>query len=108
MEHALIWEAPPIVKPEFRLYYDDRGNVLFYTCEKPEGKYVVIDASTFAQCRPDLKVIDGKVAGAITGSIVSKLVQDIDGTTCATEDISVIVNNLHDNITKWKLKTYEL
>lgn len=108
MEHALIWEAPPIIKPEFRLYYDDKGNVLFYTCEKPEGKYVVIDASTYAQGRPDVKVIDGKVAGAIAGSIVSKLVQDTDGTSCASEDLSIIVDSTHSNITKWKLKTYEL
>lgn len=108
MEHALIWESPPIIKPEFRLYYDDKGNVLFYTCEKPEGKYIVIDASTYAQGRPDVKVIDGKVAGAIAGSIVSKLVQDVDGTSCAREDISIIVDSSHSNITKWKLKTYEL
>ena len=108
MENALIWEAPPIIKPEFRLYYDEKGNVLFYTCEKPAGKYVVIDANTFAQGRPDLKVIDGKVAGAISGSIVSKLVQDIDGTCCATQDISVIADSSYNNTTKWKLKTYEL
>lgn len=108
MENALIWEAPPIVKPEFRLYYDERGNVLFYTCEKPDGNYVVIDADTFAQGRPDLKVIEGKVAGAITGSIVSKLVQDDEGISCATQDISIIVDSSYDNITKWKLKTYEL
>ena len=108
MEHALIWEAPPIVKPEFRLYYDDKGNVLFYTCEKPEGTYVVIDANTFAQGRPDLKVIDGKVAGMIAGSIVSKLVPDSEGTSCATQDISIIVDSSYDNITKWKLKTHDL
>ena len=43
MEEFVIWEAPPIIKPEFRLYYDERGNVLFYTCEKPAGNYVIID-----------------------------------------------------------------
>ena len=108
MEEFVIWEAPPIIKPEFRLYYDERGNVLFYTCEKPEGNYVVIDASTFAQGRPDLKVVDGKVAGQIAGSIVSKLVHDNEGTTCASEDLSIVVNSSYNNITKWKLKTYEL
>lgn len=108
MEDFVIWEAPPIIKPEFRLYYDERGNVLFYTCEKPEGNYVVIDASTFAQGRPDLKVIDGKVAGVIAGSIVSKLVPDDEGTTCAIEDLSIVVDSSYNNITKWKLKTYEL
>ena len=108
MEQVIIWEAPPIIKPEFRLYYDDRGNVLFYTCEKPEGNYVVIDSDTYAQGRPDVKVVDGKVAGQITGSIVSKLVQDNEGTLCASEDLSIVVDSSYDNITKWKLKTYEL
>ena len=108
MEEVVIWEAPPIIKPEFRLYYDERGNVLFYTCEKPEGNYVVIDASTFAQGRPDLKVVDGKVAGQIAGSIVSKLVHDNEGTICASEDLSIVVDSSYNNITKWKLKTYEL
>lgn len=108
MEEFIIWEAPPIIKPEFRLYYDERGNVLFYTCEKPEGNYVVIDASTFAQGRPDVKIIDGKVAGQIAGSIVSKLVNDDEGTTCASEDLSIVVDSSYNNIIKWKLKTYEL
>ena len=108
MEEFVIWEAPPIIKPEFRLYYDERGNVLFYTCEKPEGNYVVIDASTFAQGRPDLKVVDGKVAGQIAGSVVSKLIHDNEGISCASEDLSIIVDSSYDNITKWKLKTYEL
>ena len=108
MEHALIWEAPPIVKPEFRLYYDDRGNVLFYTCEKPEGKYVVIDAGTFAEGRPDLKIVNGKIAGMISGAVVSKLVHDIEGTICASNDVSIVVDSSHNNTIKWKLKTYEL
>jgi hypothetical protein len=108
MEEFVIWEAPPVIKPEFRLYYDERGNVLFYTCEKPAGSYVVIDANTYAQGRPDVKVIDGKVAGAIAGSIVSKLIQDDDGTLCASEDLSIVVDSSYSNITKWKLTTYEL
>ena len=108
MEEIVIWEAPPVIKPEFRLYYDERGNVLFYTCEKPEGNYVIIDAETYAQSRPDLKVIDGKLAGSISGSIVSKLVHDDNGTNCATEDLSIVVDDSYDNITKWKLKTYDL
>jgi hypothetical protein len=108
MEEFVIWEAPPIIKPEFRLYYDERGNVLFYTCEKPEGNYVVIDANTYAQGRPDIKIVDGKVVGAIYGSVVSKLVHDERGTSCASEDISIVVDSSYHNITKWKLKTYEL
>ena len=55
------WEPPP--PPEYRLYYDDNGNVLFYSGEpiESEHKYIVIDAQTLAEARPDLKVIDGKI-----------------------------------------------
>ena len=28
MEHVIIWEQEPLVKPEFRLYYDDKGKVI--------------------------------------------------------------------------------
>lgn len=109
MEHVIIWEAPPIIKPEFRLYYDDKGNVLFYTCEKPEGNFIVIDALTFAEGRPDVRVVDGKISNAKPGSIVSKLIPHEDGTLCAEEDISIVVNNTYKGKKKkWKLTTYEL
>jgi hypothetical protein len=48
-EYILTWEAPKIEPPEFRLYYDEKGNVICYTCEKLEGNYVIIDAQTFAE-----------------------------------------------------------
>jgi hypothetical protein len=109
MEHILIWEAPPIIKPEFRLYYDDKGKVLFYTCDKPEGQYIVIDANTFAQGRPDIRVVDGKIGSLESGAVVSKLVLHDEGKLCATEDISIVVDETYDGKTnKWKLITYEL
>jgi hypothetical protein len=109
MEHILIWEAPPIIKPEFRLYYDDKGKVLFYTCDKPAGKYIVIDANTFAQGRPDIRVVDGKIASVDSGAVVSKLILNIEGISCASEDISIVVDETYDGETnKWKLITYEL
>jgi len=109
MEHILIWEAPPIIKPEFRLYYDEKGHVLFYTCDKPEGNYIVIDAATFAEGRPDVRVIDGKILNIKSGSVISKLIPDTSGIRCAAEDISIVVDeNYTDNTNTWNLKTYEL
>lgn len=109
MEHVLIWEAPPIIKPEFRLYYDEKGNVLFYTCDKPEGNYIVIDAITFAEGRPDVKVVDGKLLRIGSGSVISKLIPNDTGIKCAAEDISIVVDeNYTDNTTTWKIKTNEL
>ena len=42
-DFVIIFEAPKIVPPEFRLYYDDTGRVICYTCEKLPGKYIVIE-----------------------------------------------------------------
>jgi hypothetical protein len=109
MEHVVIWEQVPLVKPEFRLYYDDKGKVLFYSCEKPEGNYIVVDATTYAIGRPDLRVIDGKVSVAAPSLVVSKLMPDTEGITCAEEDISIVVDkDYKDKTINWKLNTYEL
>lgn len=107
-EIVIIWEAPKIVPPEFRLYYDDSGKVICYTCEKPEGNYIVIDSLTFAQGRPDVRIIDGKISGVSNHCIVSKLMPDpIIGQTCEEEDVSIVTLNT-TGIKKWKLNTYEL
>lgn len=107
-EIIIIWEAPKIVPPEFRLYYDEAGKVICYTCEKLEGNYIVIDAITYAQARPDIRIIDGKISTVSNHCIVSKLMPHTsDGISCEEEDISV-VSIAQNGITKWKLKTYEL
>ncbi len=108
-ETIVVWEAPVIVKPEFRLYYDAAGRVVCYTCEKLEGNYIVIDADTFAQSRPDLRVVDGKLAAASTGAVVSKLTKSDTGVLCAADDISIIADeNYSGNTIQWELMTYEL
>ena len=89
---------------EFRLYYDERGDVLFYSTEKPEGNYIVIDKDTYAQTRPDLKVIDGKVVHPGKNPVIAKLVHSDTGVNCEEEDISVVTN---EDGQKWKLKVYE-
>ena len=109
-DFVIIWEAPPIVKPECRLYYDEKGKVLFYTSEKPEGNYIVVDALTYAEGRPDLRVVDGRLSTVNQGSVVSKLVQDkSEGVECSIEDVSIIVpKKCKVKKIKWKLQTYEL
>lgn len=104
-DYVITWEAPIIEKPEFRLYYDERGNVITYTCEKLEGNYIVIDAMTFAEARPDVKVADGKVVRVGTGAVISRLYPDTEGVMCEKEDISIVTNK---DGQYWKLKTYEL
>jgi hypothetical protein len=109
MEHIIIWEPKPLEKPEFRLYYDDKGKALFYSCEKPEGNYIVIDATTYAIGKPDVRVIDGKISTVTPEAVVSKLMPSDEGVTCTEEDISIVVDdNYTEKTIKWKLTTYEL
>ena len=94
---------------EFRVYYDDNGKILFYTCEKPEGNYLVIDRDTFAAARPDVCVVDGVLTPVVSGTIIIKYMLDREeGISCAKEDISIIVDKEYPKIQKWKLTSYEL
>jgi hypothetical protein len=109
-EQIIVWEAPKIIPPEFKLYYDENGKVITYSCEKMEGNYIVIDAMTFAQARPDVRVIDGKLSTVAPSMVVSKLMpDDNEGTICSEYDISIIPSKPYKVKTKyWKLNTYEL
>lgn len=104
-EHIIFWEAPIIVKPEFRLYHDDKGYLICYTCEKLEGNYIVIDATTFAESRPDIRVVDGRIVKANNNAVISRLYPSTEGILCEIEDISIITET---NGQHWKIKTHEL
>jgi hypothetical protein len=109
MTEIPIFNSPVIVPPEFRLYYDENGRVLFYTCEKPDGKHIIIDALTYAEARPDIRVVDSKIVSTSSNAVVSKLAKADNGIKCATEDVSIIVDNEYTGpITEWKLETHEL
>jgi hypothetical protein len=104
-EVIVIWESHKVDKPEFRLYYDEKGNVTTYTCEKPDGNYIVIDALSFAEARPDVRVVEGKLIKNNAGSVVSRLCKGNEGVLCELEDVSIITK---DDGQFWELKTYEL
>jgi len=109
-DYVIVWEAPKIVPPEFRLYYDEVGKVITYTGEKLEGNYIVIDTMTFAQARPDVRVIDGKLSTVVASMVVSKAMpHNSEGTKCSAADISIVVDESFEGETQyWKLNTYEL
>jgi len=93
---------------EFRLYYDDNGNCICYTCENLEGNYLVIDRQTFAEGRHDVKVIDGELIKPSNILNIVKLVISDEGTICAEEDISIIVDTEYIGpVLKWEEKLYE-
>jgi hypothetical protein len=103
LNKLIVWNAPNIIKPEFRLYYDDNGNVVCYTCEKLEGNYIVIDSITFAEARPDVRVIDNRIVRVNSGSVISKLQpNELNGVTCEQEDVSIITESQGQ---RWQLKT---
>jgi len=77
---------------EFRLYYDDQGKVLFYTGEKPEGNFIVIDSSAFAEARMDVKVIDGVIVSPHEFNIIHKLKPSQSGTLTHKEDVCLILD----------------
>jgi hypothetical protein len=101
---VIIWEPAPLVKPEFRLYYDDKGKVICYTCEKLEGDYIVIDTQTYAEMRHDIRVVDGKIVPENSACFISRYYKSDKGTLCMYDDISIVSD---DEGQYWELKTYE-
>jgi len=106
VEYLMIEETEQ-EKVEFRLYYDNEGNVLFYTCDKPEGNFIIVDKQTYVEARLDWKIVDGKLTKYIPGVMISKLKPSIEGISCHKDDINIVTNNNIDT-QKWKLHTYEL
>ena len=107
--YIVLFEAPEIKTPEFRLYYDEKGKVVCYTCEKLAGNFIVVDASTFAQARPDVRVVDGKITTVSANAVVSKLMPCDSGKECAKQDITIVVNKeFKGEVQNWKMVTYEL
>lgn len=98
--------TPPA--PEFRLYYDENGKVLFYSCEKPEGNYLVIDKELYAESRHDLRIVDGVIHRTSEFAVITKLNRSNEGTNCVIEDISIIADKDYTGKTQtWKAETHE-
>lgn len=102
-EVIILWEAPKIEKPEFRLYYDESGKVVTYTCEKLIGKYIVIDAETFAEARPDVLVVNGIITKANKANYTSKLKPAPEGISCLKDDVSIISNDEDVEKVTWRV-----
>jgi hypothetical protein len=108
-EEQVLFEEVENTEVEFRLYYDNDGKVLFYTCEKPEGNYIVIDSQTYAEMRHDIKIVNGQITKLVPGIIISKLKPNShEGTICAEEDVSIVVTEEFKDKRKWKFHEYEL
>ena len=109
-DYVIIWEAPKIEPPEYRLYYDKNGKVICYCGDKSISgdNYIIIDSHVFSEARPDIRVINGKISTVPANSIVQKLIPNTnEGVACHVEDISIVVESTDKHL-KWKLTTYEL
>lgn len=114
-EYILVWDAPKIEAPEFRLYYKKDGSVDFYTCDKPEGNHLVVDALVFAEARPDVKVVDGRITKVSPYAIIQKLKPSNAGQLTSASDISIIINPkkittswAKNEVQHWELCNYEI
>jgi hypothetical protein len=104
----LFWEYVPPQPVEFRLYYDEKGSIITYTCEKLPGNYLVIDAQVFAECRPDLTVVNGKLVKLVPEVFLSLLTKSDNGTKCASEDVTILVSDDYiGDTTHWELTRHE-
>lgn len=94
--------------PEFRLYYDENGKVLHYTCEKLEGNYIVVDSQIYNEGRYDIRVIDGVIVNTSEFTYTQKLTPSTTGYKCAKENVNILVSKdyIGETIT-WDVKQYE-
>lgn len=98
------WEQEP-AKVEFRLYYDDQGNVLSYSMEDVPGQYLVVDRGVFEACRFDIKIKHGKII-KINQPASWKLVPATEGAyACHADNINIVVNSDSQNKKYWKVET---
>jgi len=89
-------QTPNAVDVEYRLYYNDLGEPLFYTTEHEMGNYIIVDKETYTIGRYDVQIVDGKIIKP-TEYVYQKLVPVITG-----NDVSIVTSDQ-----KWKLKRYE-
>lgn len=76
---------------ERRLYYDEKGHVITYTCEDLPGNFIIVTPEQFAEARPDVIVRDGKIIYTHKISHVSKLVRSTTGTATSSWDINILI-----------------
>lgn len=89
-----FWDAinnytePTVAPIEYRVYYDEKGNILFYTSEDLPGDHLVISHEEYTLGRYDLKVVKGKLKELEPGS--RKLVPSESGVITEELDITII------------------
>ena len=78
-----------------------------YSMEHHAGKYIEVDAETFAISSFNVRVIDQKLVHIQPRTRIHKLRPDNVGTACDPRDICVIVGE-HQSHVKWKIQKNEI
>lgn len=96
------WDRKEPAPVFFRLYYDERGQPLFYSMEDLPGNYIDIDANTYNQASYNVQVINGVLRRFDPASATSRLYpNNTSGTCCDPRDVCVVVDATHTH-TKWE------
>ena len=98
------WTVPEN-RAEFRIYYDESGNITCYSMEDLPGTYIVVDRHTFEQVRLDLKVRDGKLIKITQESSWKIAPADHAEYACHEHDIAIVVPDQYHPKKYWKVIT---
>jgi hypothetical protein len=97
------WPDPtPVV---LRLYHDEKGRPIKYTCDHEPGAWIEVSPEQYARASFRVLVKDGQLID-VPWRRTMKLRPSDHGTACACCDVCVIVSPQQPN-QKWSLYTYE-
>lgn len=94
------------IEIEFRLYYDQCGYPLFYTTEKVDGNFIIVDHETYTRGDyQNIKVKNRRITQRNPLDSMKLVKDESEGTCCLSNDVSLIDNTKKGQY--WKLKTHE-
>ena len=97
-------EPEVVSKISYRVYYDDHGQVLFYSMEDRPGNYLEIDRETYERSNTRVRVVNGELL-PIKTPVSSKLAPAESGQACHANNVIVITDIEPQQ--KWNLKYYD-
>lgn len=111
MDYIDFWrQVEPLLDPVdparifYRVYYDDNGQVLFYSMQDLPGNYLDIDIEDYRLANGNAVVRNGQLVHPrhVRGC---KLAPSLEGTPCHPNSVMIVTNATPHQ--KWKLKYYE-
>lgn len=104
LHDSIVAQVAPLPEFEYRLYYDDEGNVIDYSyLPGVKGASIIIDKQTFLERRTDLKVINESIVYMCDFTSYTKLVPSDQGTGCHPDN-ALLVDN--ESTKYWEVKTF--